>query len=282
MRSSASFVWRISNSTLGKVVRLIDSFRLNDNRRFVPLIGYSFTKRISVLDLLVENAIRESAAFAIENAQDALIFFEREDFWNYLKRECFLAENELIEKQGKKVFFEFGVWSGRSINYFSTDFPEVSFVGFDTFTGLTESWGGTNLGKSAFSLNGKLPKVNKNVELVVGDVSDTLSVYLNTNKDLVDLSLVHFDMDTYSPTKLCLDTIRNFYNKEKKTLHGLVLVFDEFFGYPGFKLHEYKAFLEFLEEAQVKAEYIAFTNTCMAIRLVSRNIRNSFGEIELV
>lgn len=279
MRSKTSLVGKILDSTLGKVIRLIDSFRLNDNRRFVPLIGYSFTNRISVLDLLVENAIRESAKFAEENAKNALIFFEREDFWKYLKRECLPAENDLNEKKGKKIFFEFGVWSGRSINFFSTEYPMVSFVGFDTFTGLTESWRGTNLGKSAFSLDGKLPKVNKNVELVVGDVTDTLSAYLNTNKDLVELHLVHFDMDTYSPTKSCLDIIWDFYNKEKRSLDGLVFVFDEFFGYPGYKLHEYRAFLEFLEEAQVAAEYIAFTNTCMAIRLVSRNIEKSSSEI---
>lgn len=42
--------------------------------------------------------------------------------------------------------------------------------------------------------------------------------------------------------------------------HTRVLVFDEFFNYPGWKYGEYKAFMEFVESNNVKYKYIGYCN----------------------
>jgi hypothetical protein len=41
---------------------------------------------------------------------------------------------------------------------------------------------------------------------------------------------------------------------------GTVLVFDEFFNYPGWLEGEYKAFNEFIAAAGLKFEYLGYTN----------------------
>ncbi len=37
-----------------------------------------------------------------------------------------------------------------------------------------------------------------------------------------------------------------------------MLVFDEYFNYPGWQQHEHKAFHEFLQKYDLKCEYIAY------------------------
>ena len=47
-------------------------------------------------------------------------------------------------------------------------------------------------------------------------------------------------------------------------------MFDEYFDYPGWQEHEYKAFQEFVEENSVKYEYISRTEASqeVAIRIL--------------
>ena len=40
---------------------------------------------------------------------------------------------------------------------------------------------------------------------------------------------------------------------------GSVLVFDEFFNYPGWQQHEYRAWTEFVARTAVAFEYLAYT-----------------------
>ncbi|HXF29087.1 MAG TPA: hypothetical protein VN457_04495 [Chlamydiales bacterium] len=39
---------------------------------------------------------------------------------------------------------------------------------------------------------------------------------------------------------------------------GTIIVFDEFYNYPGYERHEFKAFQEFLARKGYKADYLAF------------------------
>jgi len=41
---------------------------------------------------------------------------------------------------------------------------------------------------------------------------------------------------------------------------GSVVIFDEFFNYPGWRAHEYRAWEEFLAESGVEAVYEAYTS----------------------
>jgi hypothetical protein len=52
------------------------------------------------------------------------------------------------------------------------------WYGFDSFYGLQENWKGGWFSKNHFSLNGKSPKVNKNVKLIKGWFKNTLPIFL--------------------------------------------------------------------------------------------------------
>lgn len=46
------------------------------------------------------------------------------------------------KQQPDKIFLEFGVHNGSSINFFAKHYQKTIY-GFDSFDGLPESWGGT-------------------------------------------------------------------------------------------------------------------------------------------
>jgi hypothetical protein len=51
-----------------------------------------------------------------------------------------------------------------------------------------------------------------------------------------------------------------------------VIVFDEFYNFPGYENEEYKAFQEFLVDNQFDVEYLSYNteNEQVAVRLVKR------------
>ena len=58
----------------------------------------------------------------------------------------------------------------------------------------------------------------------------------------------------YSSTKLILDLLGKRFHK------GTILIFDEYFNYPNWKNHEFKAFQEFVTKNNIAYEYLSFTN----------------------
>ena len=66
------------------------------------------------------------------------------------------------------------------------------------------------------------------------------------------LSLVHIDCDLYSSTK----TI--FANLKDRIVPGTVIVFDEYWNYPGWRDHEFRAFEELLAETGIRAKPFGF------------------------
>lgn len=106
-----------------------------------------------------------------------------------------------------------------------------------------------------------MPKVPKNVVLHQGWFKDTLPKFLQNNKEKIDF--IHFDCDLFSSTKLILDLIGNRFQK------GTILIFDEYFNYPNWKNHEFKAFKQFTKKENVLYEYLAFTSksaVCLRIK----------------
>jgi hypothetical protein len=122
--------------------------------------------------------------------------------------------------------------------------------GFDAFQGLQEDWAGHRWGAGAFSTAGKLPKVPANVELVVGWIDQTLPSFLEANEDRV--ALLHIDTDTYTPAKIVLDLLGS-------RLHpGSLILFDDFFGYPGWRAGEFRALEETLGASAL--DFLGFSN----------------------
>ena len=74
-----------------------------------------------------------------------------------------------------KLFLEFGVFKGISINFFSNFLKTNQIIyGFDTFSGLPKDWAGMGSTKGSMSLNGKLPKVKSNVKIIKGLIENNL------------------------------------------------------------------------------------------------------------
>jgi predicted O-methyltransferase YrrM len=149
---------------------------------------------------------------------------------------------------------EFGVFKGGTLNFLASLLPGSKVYGFDAFEGLPENWTGTAATKGMFSQGGKLPDVHDNVELVVGWFDRTLPFFFDTH-DIKEIGLLHVDCDIYSSTQ----TI--FAHLHEKIVPGTIIVFDEYFNYPNWEQHEYRAFQEYVAFRQVKYEYIGLVPT---------------------
>ena len=162
-----------------------------------------------------------------------------------------------IESEG--LFLEFGVWSGKTINLAAKKFPNKIIYGFDSFEGLPEDWSGWSCEASTFKIN-NLPNVEPNVHLIKGWFNETLPLFLQEYKDKI--SYLHVDSDIYSSAIYVLTSLA------ERLQPGTIIVFDEFFNYPNWENHEYKAFMEFCEKFNVKFEYISIGYQQVAVRIL--------------
>lgn len=146
------------------------------------------------------------------------------------------------------VVLEFGVYKGESINYIAKKLYNYDVYGFDSFEGLPEFWR-DGFDKGTFKLK-TLPPVEKNVKLIVGLFEDTLPKFLETEKR--NVAYLHIDCDLYSSTKTIFKYLKD------RIVSGTVIVFDEFFNYPGWQNGEFKAFMEFVHEEKKYFKYLTY------------------------
>jgi hypothetical protein len=191
-------------------------------KSFLYFIELNFKMRFgnkSAIDIYYENLSQECYDFFKDKMKSSSIFLKVEDIRNFAIYKA--IENN---KDTKNLFLEFGVYTGGSINLFSKQLKNINgnISGFDTFEGLTEDWlTHVFFPKGSLSLNNKLPKVEKNVQLIKGKIQDTLDFFLNENSKK-KVVFAHMDMDTYASTKYALSKIKPFLQK------GSVILFDEF------------------------------------------------------
>jgi len=176
----------------------------------------------------------------------------------------FDSQRELLEFSltAAKVdghYLEFGVFTGGTIRFMAKRVGGRTIHGFDSFEGLPEAWGGFNLGGGAFDVKGRLPRVPANVQLHRGWFEASLPPWLNTNAG--PAAFIHIDCDLYSSTKSIFTLLRD------RIVPGTVILFDEYFNFPNWERHEYKAFQEFVAERGVKYTYLAFARQQVAVRI---------------
>lgn len=136
-------------------------------------------------------------------------------------------------------WLEFGVASGRTLNYISEHAdkksPRPTVVGFDSFDGLPEDW--PNMwDKGTFKQN-HIPSV-KGAEIVVGLFDKSFDPWIKALGENLQITLVHVDCDIYSSAKYVLTSIAPFLKS------GSFIVFDELLNYKGFEEHEWRALYE--------------------------------------
>lgn len=144
---------------------------------------------------------------------------------------------------------EFGVYKGESLNQIARYFNKYNVHGFDTFTGLPEFWR-EGFPEGAFDVSKEKLSFEKNCVLHKGLFDNTLPIFLNQNPSIA--KFIHIDCDLYSSTVSVLTHLSD------RIKPGTIILFDEYFNYPGWENHEYKAFKEFLSIKKMRCEYLAY------------------------
>jgi predicted O-methyltransferase YrrM len=154
---------------------------------------------------------------------------------------------------------EFGVFKGTTINHLARQAPDGHFFGFDSFAGLPDHWTGRRYSAVNFDRQGKKPKVPANVSLIEGWFKTTLPAFLAREQG--PIGFIHVDCDIYASAKTVLElTI-------PRLAPGAVIVFDEFFNYKGYELHEYKAFFEATERFDLGYRFIGYAGQQVAVAI---------------
>lgn len=154
------------------------------------------------------------------------------------------------EPESGDMILEFGVYKGESINQMARQYPQSEIHGFDSFEGLPMAWG-ILANKAHFDVQGNMPNVPGNVKLHKGWFKDTLPVFVTNNMNC-RVFLIHIDCDIYQSTKDVFDLLG-------EKLVGAYILFDEYFGYPGWEFHEHRALLELIKERKLSVEYLGCT-----------------------
>lgn len=214
------------------------------------------TKLLSVPERAYDIALKSSCDYAEKNMVNSLMFFQPKEMWDYT------IQVLKTEKPNHTDCFEFGVFKGGTINYFSKQLTKCQFYGFDSFKGLQTDWKGWALTKGAFNLDGKMPPVNSNVKLIDGWFDETLPLFIKNN-NIDQIHFIHIDSDTYESAQLIFDLLGN------KMVKDTYILFDEYFGYRGWEIGEYKAFQEFVAKNNKQYEYLAFSREQVLVKIIS-------------
>jgi tetratricopeptide (TPR) repeat protein len=217
--------------------------------------------------LYLQQDDRQAGAAYIERARCAPFTASVVESYEYAARAApqarfFGTSGQVLAYAVKKaavdgLFLEFGVSYGTSITIIA-DSVERPVHGFDSFEGLPESWDvgdtpGVTPAESAgmYSTGGSPPPAPDNVVFHVGLFEDTLPGFVERHAGPV--GFMNVDCDLYSSTRTV------FHHLGGRIVPGTVIVFDEYFCYPEWRQHEYKAFQEFVQDRGVRYEYLAFS-----------------------
>jgi hypothetical protein len=205
-----------------------------------------------VSEELLKRSVVDSANYAEENMQNALVFFDER------KEKMILFALQEMERNG--YIAEFGVWEGNTVNLIARNLTDKTIYGFDSFNGLPENWSGWDGAKGRFDLKGILPEVLPNVELVKGLFDESLPKWLETHKDFFSLLII--DSDLYSSANTILNNIGTDQIKD-----GTLILFDEYFGYINWRNHEFKAWQEFVKNHNIEYDYLAINHMQALVRV---------------
>lgn len=218
---------------------------------FFSRMGESYD--ISKISSLI--ATYESAQYVIERMQSARPF-----------RDIAPIREYCVAERCAGLIVELGVASGGSLSHLQ-QLSGQTVYGFDSFNGLPEHWR-PGFERGAFAQNDKV--IVPGAEIYIGLFEETLPQFMKEHHD-AHIGLLHVDCDLYSSTKTAFDVLGPLIKP------GTVILFDEYFNYPGWKLHEHKALLEFCAEYGVDYDYVAYVETIQqaAIRIVKKTGKRS-------
>ncbi|MGD9985338.1 class I SAM-dependent methyltransferase [Pseudonocardia sp.] len=147
-------------------------------------------------------------------------------------------DHAIAKAPGGGLALEFGVYTGGTLTRIAgaRAGDPGGVAGFDSFDGLPETWR-AGFREGVFDDVTGPPDV-PGAEIVVGLFADTLPGFLDAHPGPVDL--LHLDADLYSSTATVLGLVG------PRLRPGSVVLFDEFFNYPGWEQHEARAWREYV------------------------------------
>ena len=176
------------------------------------------------------------------------------DYINNNMRHCVICRNKqalfeyALGHAGRDgLVAEFGVARGDSIRLLAR-LTGATVHGFDSFLGLPEDWTGATETRGAFAARPR--RLPGNVQLHEGLFSATLPAFLEDHDR--PIRFMHVDCDLYESARTVFNLLR------PRIVPGSVIVFDEYFNYPNWQEHEFKAFREYIKEEGRRYEYLAF------------------------
>lgn len=218
---------------------IAETVRSEVDRAVQAVVDAEFRARRDLLAVGERDAARTSALWAAEHMPTARIFTDPSDT---------LRHGLDIAPSGGMAL-EFGVFAGRSLRIIAELRKGRDVYGFDSFEGLPEDYR-PHVREGAFALGGQIPEVD-GAEFVVGWFSDTLPGFLAEHPGPVDF--LHVDGDLYS------SAVTVFEHVGPRLHEGSIVVFDEFFNFPDWPRHEFRAWQEWLERTGARVEYEAYT-----------------------
>lgn len=193
---------------------------------------------LDVMEVASFVAAMESAQYWVERISPAPAFANDMELFVHAARQA----------RPDGLMLEFGTATGRTLRAWAKLREPGLVYGFDTFQGLPEDWRSAyHAGRFAQET---LPDVPANARLVQGLFKDTLPGFLAEHEG--DVTLLHVDCDLYSSTRDVLTALAPRLPKRA------VIVFHEYFNYPGWQAHEFRAFQEFLAQTGRAYAYVGF------------------------
>lgn len=194
----------------------------------------------------------------------------RRDVWTAFEQEAARTSAELVREQMPHVVphtspydtlrhalscappdglaLEFGVATGATLRIIARSRRPGSVFGFDSFQGLPEFW---RLGYEPGRFGVEEPPDVPGAELVVGLFADVLPDFLAEHPEPV--AFVHIDSDLYGSALTVLEQVG------PRLVEGAVLVFDEFYNFPDWREHEYRALTEYAAASGLEFDYLGLT-----------------------
>jgi Methyltransferase domain len=245
----------------GQVVRVVDEVVAGHHREYENALAAHHHKYEAGLTAGIDRVI--GALHEVE-------FRSRRDLWAAGEREAAVSSERFVREvmptarafdhsmatlqhalslaPPSGMALEFGVYQGRTLKVIAEARRQRQVFGFDSFQGLPEDWR-SNIPAGTFATR-QLPDV-VGAELVVGWFDDTVADFLVDHSGPV--AFLHLDADLYSSTATVLEQV----SPQLET--GSVIVFDEYFNYPGWEQHEHRAWREFVAKSGIRFEYVAYT-----------------------
>ncbi len=198
-------------------------------------------------------ALQQTAEFVESTLSGAARFTSREEMLEH-------ALGSVPAGLRGGIYCELGVYEGQSINFLA---PRVAGAvhGFDSFEGLPSDWR-ENHPAGQFRV-ASLPRVPPNVVLHKGWFDATLPGFSAAARS--PIAFMHVDCDLYSSTRTVFDLLGDL------VAEGTIIVFDEYFNYPGWAEGEHRALLEYAAATGTRFEYLSYNSRSeqVAVRITA-------------